>query len=359
MAQPNVTWAFGVQPDVSQSQPIFAGHTDYLVGGRLIVKEDIIKKLFFDGGYVDATVINNPKTYGFTPYYYNKDHLGNNREVVDRSSNVQQLTNYYPFGAPYADPVAVIGSTIQPYKYNGQELDTMHGLNTYDYGARQYNPIIGRWDRMDPLCEKYYSTSPYVYCLNNPVKSIDPDGRAVETVWDALNVGLGIASCAENIKSGNYGAAIVAGLGVVVDAAAAAIPGIPGGVGSAIKAFRKADNFREKVEAGRKFEKAVVNAAKKQGRDVSTQITVVPKNGLGNTPGNRSRVDMIEKKKDGTYCVTEIKLSPNSRPSKGQKSVEKHVKDGNRFFEVRSDDDKFHKGQKIEISEYRYVYKNK
>lgn len=53
----------------------------------------------------------------------------------------------------------------------------MHGLNTYDYGARQYNPVTARWDRIDPLCEKYYSTSPYVYCENNPVMLVDPDGR--------------------------------------------------------------------------------------------------------------------------------------------------------------------------------------
>jgi hypothetical protein len=30
---------------------------------------------------------------------------------------------------------------FQPYKYNGKELDKMHGLNTYDHGARQYDPI--------------------------------------------------------------------------------------------------------------------------------------------------------------------------------------------------------------------------
>ena len=52
----------------------------------------------------------------------------------------------------------------------------MHGLNTYDYGARQYDPILARWDRVDPLCEKYYNVSPYVYCENNPVKFIDLDG---------------------------------------------------------------------------------------------------------------------------------------------------------------------------------------
>ena len=52
----------------------------------------------------------------------------------------------------------------------------MHGLNTYDYGARQYNPVTARWDRMDPLCEKDYGTSPYVYCHDNPVNMVDPDG---------------------------------------------------------------------------------------------------------------------------------------------------------------------------------------
>jgi len=111
-------------------------------------------------------------------YYYNKDHLGNNREVVAANGNVQQVTSYYPFGAPYADPNAVTGSTLQPFKYNGKELDTMHGLNSYDYGARQYYSIVGRWDRIDPLCEKYYSISPYVYCENDPVNTIDPDGRS-------------------------------------------------------------------------------------------------------------------------------------------------------------------------------------
>ena len=107
----------------------------------------------------------------------NSYHLGNNREVVDACGAVTQVTNYYPFGAPYADATASKGSDVQPYKYNGKELDLMHGLNTYDYGARQHDPILARWDRIDPLCEKYYSTSPYAYCLNNPVRYIDPDGR--------------------------------------------------------------------------------------------------------------------------------------------------------------------------------------
>lgn len=55
----------------------------------------------------------------------------------------------------------------------------MHGLNTYDYGARQYYPILCRWDRVDPLCEENPEISPYAYCNNNPIKYVDPDGKKV------------------------------------------------------------------------------------------------------------------------------------------------------------------------------------
>ena len=53
----------------------------------------------------------------------------------------------------------------------------MSGYDTYDYGARGYYPAIGRFTSVDPLAERYYSTSPYVYCLNNPVNYIDPNGE--------------------------------------------------------------------------------------------------------------------------------------------------------------------------------------
>lgn len=55
----------------------------------------------------------------------------------------------------------------------------MHGLNMYDYGARQQDPTVGMFTSMDPLCEKYYSVNPYMYCAGNPVRYVDPDGRAI------------------------------------------------------------------------------------------------------------------------------------------------------------------------------------
>lgn len=104
----------------------------------------------------------------------------NNCEVVSTSGSVQQVTNYYPFGAPYADPAAVEGADLQPYKYNGKELDKMHGLNMYDFGARWYDVAgVPMWTSIDPLAEKYYHVSPYAYCAGNPVMLVDPDGKTV------------------------------------------------------------------------------------------------------------------------------------------------------------------------------------
>ena len=59
----------------------------------------------------------------------------------------------------------------------------MHGLNWYDFHARQYDPIFGRFHTVDPLAEKYYNISPYVYCANNPLKYIDPTGMYYTYNW--------------------------------------------------------------------------------------------------------------------------------------------------------------------------------
>ena len=178
--------------------PIRAGHTDYLLGGSLVVTNGRIDKVLFAGGYARG-IDTGATTDRFVFYYYNQDHLGNNREVVDAKGRVRQITSYYPFGAPYADEAAVRSPELQPYKYNDKELDLMHGLNTYDYGARQYDPILARWDRVDPLAEKYYPFSPYAYCNNNPVMYIDPDGRDWYSSLDSIGNNNGQTICQTQI----------------------------------------------------------------------------------------------------------------------------------------------------------------
>jgi RHS repeat-associated protein len=63
----------------------------------------------------------------------------------------------------------------QRYAYNGKEL--VEGIGLYDYGARWYDPVVGRWTSVDPHARRYTEWSPYNYCFNNPLIFIDPDGR--------------------------------------------------------------------------------------------------------------------------------------------------------------------------------------
>lgn len=94
------------------------------------------------------------------------------------TSEVLEENHYYPFGLTLTKSAA--GVKAQPYRYNGKELETNFDLQFYEYGARQYNAQIGRWNGVDPLADKYYAISPFAYVDNNPVKFIDPNGKEIQ-----------------------------------------------------------------------------------------------------------------------------------------------------------------------------------
>ena len=176
------------------------------------------KEIDYLGGfqYRDGVLVFFPQAEGYvnvmgTPgnqnneyhYVFNyTDHLGNVRVSYgfDPSTSTVKILeedNYYPFGLKHnnynisqktyiknglgnAAISTCNGCSMEyKYKYNGKEFQDELGLNLYDYGARNYDPAVGRWMNIDPLAEKYNSWSGYNYTLNNPVFFVDPDGRDV------------------------------------------------------------------------------------------------------------------------------------------------------------------------------------
>ena len=145
--------------------------TDYV--GNKIFENNVLDRILVDGGYIKNGAY----------YFYETDHLGSNRLTVSQTGTASDRSDYYPYGMQmgHNDPnkgLALLtdGSAKTAFKFSGKELDVMHGLNLYDSQARWYDPCIPILPTPDPMAEKYYSISPYVYCGDNPMNRIDPTG---------------------------------------------------------------------------------------------------------------------------------------------------------------------------------------
>ena len=172
--------SLSVQGNMSTSSPtrhfiktFYGGNVIYksnntIYGDKWSSPKTRIERILTEEGYI--TLDGEDHEY----HYYLKDHLGNIRVVMNQDGEtIEQSNNYYPFGGIFEST----GDGEQPYKFGGKEFDPMHGLNWCDFGNRYLRNDGPGWMSIDPLCEKYYSISPYVYCNNNPVNCIDPDGR--------------------------------------------------------------------------------------------------------------------------------------------------------------------------------------
>lgn len=157
-----------VLSDSTRSGGLRSGMTNTTVDycGNLVYNGNSLSRVVL-GNEGLCRLVNGTPTY----YFFIKDHLGSTRAVVQQNGVLKQTNQYYPYGKCWDS------STFQPYLYNGKEIDLMHDLEWYDYGARMYEPGLCRFMTMDPLCEKYYSISPYAYCSNNPENAIDEEGR--------------------------------------------------------------------------------------------------------------------------------------------------------------------------------------
>ena len=187
--------------------------TDYV--GHLIYRDGELAMILVAGGFVAAAdemlsqflprpqgtgIDDLPSVYAF----YWKDHLGSVRAVSDIYGNVLQAHTYDPYGNEIVGetvPSAVIPPSQQPsfvpewdvigtrmdnpFAFSGKERLDSAGLSLYDFGARNFS--VGnapRWTTMDPLSEKYYPVSPYIYCIGDPIIMNDPTGEEVKVIFN-------------------------------------------------------------------------------------------------------------------------------------------------------------------------------
>ncbi len=136
-------------------------HDREYTGSGLIIENGEPQIERVPGGYFDYAT----KTFR----YYITDYQGNNIAVAGELGQILEQTDYYPYGEPWQEP-------DHPFTYSDNERLHTFGQNQYDFHARRLISSLLRFDKPDPLMEKYPWLSPYTFCGGNPIMYTDHDG---------------------------------------------------------------------------------------------------------------------------------------------------------------------------------------
>ena len=111
-------------------------------------------------------------------YYYHTDHLGSSAWITDSLGLAVQHLVYLPWGEPYVTQKT--GNFNPMFTFSGKEKDAETGYSYF--GQRFYDSQLSFWLSVDPMRRKYPNMSPFVYCANNPIKLVDPNGDSLKYV---------------------------------------------------------------------------------------------------------------------------------------------------------------------------------
>jgi len=161
---------------VRAKKEIVGGSTTYYIGDHYEISGGVTTKYIFAGNLRIAQI------KGSVVSYFHKDHLGSSTVLTDSNGNPIDSTEYMPFGGQ-REP----GISASDYKFTDQEFDGESSL--YNYNARLYDPIIGRFISADPIVPQPFdpqSLNRYSYVLNSPLIYVDPSGYQ-EVLYDPNN----------------------------------------------------------------------------------------------------------------------------------------------------------------------------
>ncbi len=121
-------------------------------------------------------------TVSTNTYYAIKDHLGSVHALIDEYGNAVLTVNYNAWGTPLNSSFSIQNSSFRlRYLFQGREYS--HATGLYNFRARWYDSYIGRWLSKDPIGLEG-GLNLYVFCGNNPVNYLDPDGaNPYATAW--------------------------------------------------------------------------------------------------------------------------------------------------------------------------------
>jgi RHS repeat-associated protein len=272
-------------------------------------------------------------------------HLNDQNSVSGATNMAGTLVEAYVYDAygqvRYVDTSSSVWSFRADSTANPAHLFTgqlwIRKLGVYHYKARAYDPRLGRFLQYDPSHLKAGDPNLYRYVLNDPRNYVDSTGKVIETPLDILNVALDVASLARNIADGNYGAAAVDAVSLVLDGAAVVAPGVPGVAGTIVRGARAADaavdsmKGVERVAEATKAISTATDATQTVQRTASGAAKAAAAGGttvLGHYPGYMEKAAELSARRFSIPADVWARMSPAQQWAANQKFLDRLITRG-------------------------------